>query len=70
MVLMTRTDVTDIYLEQKASEQASPKALMQAQTDPLTGLYNQAVKDMIAERLEGEDGIAAGSCLWIWIILR
>ena len=32
---------------------------MQAQTDPLTGLYNQAVKDMIAERLEGEDGIAA-----------
>jgi len=59
MVLMTRTDVTDIYLEQKRQNKLLQRALMQAQTDPLTGLYNQAVKDMIAERLEGEDGIAA-----------
>lgn len=59
MVLMTRTDVTDIYLEQKRQNKLLQRALMQAQTDPLTGLYNQAVKEMIAERLEGEDGIAA-----------
>lgn len=59
MVLMTRTDVTDIYLEQRRQNKLLQRALMQAQTDPLTGLYNQAVKEMIGERLEGEEGIAA-----------
>lgn len=59
MVLMTRTDVTDIYLEQKRQNKLLQRALIQAQTDPLTGLYNQAVKEMIAQRLEGEDAIAA-----------
>ena len=59
MVLMTRTDVTDIYLEQRRQNKLLQRALMQAQTDPLTGLYNQAVKEMISERLEGEDGTAA-----------
>lgn len=59
MVLMTRTDVTDIYMEQKRQNKLLQRALMQAQTDPLTGLYNQAVKEMIAQRLEGEEGPAA-----------
>ena len=36
MVLMTRTDVTDIYLEQKRQNKLLQRALMQAQTDPFT----------------------------------
>ena len=64
MVLMTRTDVTDIYLEQKRQNKLLQRALMQAQTDPLTGLYNQAVKDMIAEQMCIRDSLPIG---WIHI---
>lgn len=59
MVLMTRTDVTDIYMEQKRQNRLLQNALLRAQTDPLTGLYNQAVKEIMARRLEDEEGLAA-----------
>ena len=40
MILLTRTDVTDIYLEEKARNQELLKAQRQAEQDPLTGLLN------------------------------
>ncbi len=40
MVLLSRTDVTTIYIEQQAHEKELESALRQAKTDPLTGLLN------------------------------
>lgn len=57
MILLSRTDVTDVYLEEQKHRQALHKALFQAQIDPLTGLLNyQATLDKIKDRLAYEDG--------------
>lgn len=51
-VLLSRTDVTDIYFDTKRQKEALREALHQARTDPLTGLYNhQTVSVKIGEAL-------------------
>lgn len=52
MVLLSRTDITDIYLEEEKKRVELEKALMRAQTDPLTKLLNfQTTVDKITECL-------------------
>lgn len=52
MILLSRTDITDIYLEEEKKRLELEKALLRAQTDPLTKLLNfQATVDKITERL-------------------
>lgn len=63
-VLLSRTDVTDIYFDTKRQNEALREALHQARTDPLTGLYNhQAVSAMIQEVLSAPE--AKGALLFI-----
>lgn len=51
-VLLTRTDVTDIYFDTKRQNEALRNALHKARTDPLTDLYNhQAISARIQEAL-------------------
>lgn len=51
-VLLSRTDVTDIYFDTKRQNEALREAQHLARTDPLTGLYNhQAVSTVIQEAL-------------------
>lgn len=52
MILLSRTDITDVYLEEKKKQKALEEALLRAQTDPLTKLWNvQATIDKITEKL-------------------
>lgn len=52
-VLFSRTDVTQLYYEQKMQQERLKMALERAQRDPLTGLYNQqASDDFITEHLK------------------
>ena len=52
MILLSRTDITDIYLEEEAKRKELEKALKRAQTDPLTKLLNfQATMDKVTDRL-------------------
>lgn len=56
MILLTRTDITDIYKEEKKLEQAK----REAQTDSLTGLYNHRTSlRLIAEQLAACPGTPA-----------
>lgn len=53
MILMSRTDVTDIYMEEQHKQNELEKALLRAQTDPLTKLWNhQATIDKITKCIE------------------
>lgn len=54
-ILLTRKDITNIYIEEKRQGEQIRKAIHKAQTDELTGLYNRAVKQMIIERMQGDD---------------
>ena len=40
LILMSRTDVTGVYLEERARQKELRRARRQAQTDQLTGLLN------------------------------
>ena len=52
MILLSRTDITDIYLEEEEKRKELEKALKRAQTDPLTKLLNfQATMDAINDSL-------------------
>lgn len=59
-ILMTRTDVTGIYLEERARQRELRKARLGAETDTLTGLCNYGgTKRRITGMLEGNgDGAA------------
>ncbi|RGY97815.1 diguanylate cyclase [Clostridium sp. AM58-1XD] len=59
MILLSRTDITQIYMEQKVQNELLQSALVRAQTDPLTGLYNQSVKDLISDRIARNSSPAA-----------
>lgn len=60
IILMTRTDITDIYFEEEKKRQELEQALMRAQTDSLTKLLNvQAISDKIREHLADESRIFA-----------
>lgn len=60
MILLSRTDITDIYLEEEKKRIELERALMRAQTDPLTKLLNfQTTVDRINECLShSEEGFA------------
>ena len=59
-VLLSRTDVTEIYLEEQARLKELQAARMQAETDPLTGLLNYGgIKTRVEEMLAEEDGSSA-----------
>lgn len=52
-VLLTRTDVTTLYLDAKRQNEALRLALQRAQLDPLTGIYNhQTVSGLVRRELE------------------
>lgn len=55
-VLLSRTDVTSLYLDNKRQNEALKRAMIQAQSDPLTGVYNhQTVETLIREELAARD---------------
>lgn len=59
MILMSRTDVTGVYLEERARQNELRKAQRQAQTDQLTGLLNyRGALNQITDAL-GCDGCSA-----------
>ncbi len=53
MILLSRTDITDVYVEAEQKRQKLEEALKRAQTDPLTNLLNfRATVDKITEYLK------------------
>lgn len=57
MVLLTRTDITKGYLEERRQNERLKSALKRAQTDSLTGLYNQqTISSLVSESLSQSDG--------------
>ena len=53
MLLLTRTDITDVYNEQKRQNKKLSDALKRALTDPLTGLLNyQGIREEVGQFLE------------------
>lgn len=53
LVLITQTDVTEIFVEEKVRNEQLYLALREAQTDSLTGLYNQkAVYNLVEHALK------------------
>ena len=57
MILLSRTDITDVYLEELRQQETLREALLLAQTDPLTGLLNyQGTVDKITDSLSFGEG--------------
>lgn len=55
LILMARTDVTQIYLEEQEKNRQLAEALRSAQHDPMTGIYNQkATGELIAQSLQSQ----------------
>lgn len=60
MILLTRTDITDVYNEQLRQTKKLNDALQRALTDPLTGLLNyQGIQEYVTQALEDLSGISA-----------
>lgn len=56
LILLMRTDITLLYLEEKSRNEQLLATMCQAQTDALTGLYNQKTcTDLIARSLSRQD---------------
>ena len=54
-ILMARTDVTQIYLEEQEKNRQLAEALRSAKHDPMTGVYNQkATGELISRSLQGQ----------------
>lgn len=52
LIVLTRTDITQIYLEEGEKERKLAKALREANLDPLTDIYNsKAVYELISKAL-------------------
>lgn len=53
MILLSRTDITSLYDEQQKHTQDLEEALLKAQTDPLTGIWNcQGIQDVVEKGLK------------------
>lgn len=53
MILLSRTDITAMYDEQRRHTRELEEALLRAQTDPLTGLWNyQGIQEVVKKELE------------------
>lgn len=64
-VLLTRTDVTNLYLDAKRQNEVLRLALRRAQIDPLTGVYNhQTVSGLIRGELSAQADVQ-GALLFI-----
>lgn len=60
IILMSRTDITDIYFEEEKKRLELEQALTRAQTDSLTKLLNvQAISDKVEEYLSNESQMFA-----------
>ena len=60
MILLSRSDITDIYNEQKQHAQDLEIALKRALTDPLTGLLNyQGIQSAVKKELAQSDQFSA-----------
>ena len=60
MIILTRTDITAVYLEEQQRQQELQEALRQAQTDSLTGLLNyQGLRGQISAALSSGKGRGA-----------
>lgn len=60
MILLSRTDITDVYFEERNKRIELEKALIKAQTDSLTQLFNfQATVDKITEKLANKKSVYA-----------
>ena len=60
MILLSRTDITDTYLEEQKNQNELRKAKQMAKTDALTGLYNlQGIVEEITRYLETSKEISA-----------
>lgn len=60
MVLLSRTDVTEIYLEEQARQKELQAARVRAETDPLTELLNYGdIKSQVEEALKQENAYYA-----------
>lgn len=60
MVLLSRTDVTEVYLEERARQKELQAARLRAETDPLTGLLNYGGMSARVEKALAEDsGLSA-----------
>ncbi|MEG0303755.1 GGDEF domain-containing protein [Gordonibacter sp.] len=65
LVLLTRTDITDVYLHERALNEQLRSAIIEAQTDSLTQLYNHAATaDLVRQALLSSDCTAA-ACLFL-----
>ena len=52
MILLSRTDITMLYEQQQRHTRELEEALLRAQTDPLTGLWNyQGIQAAVSEAL-------------------
>ena len=52
MILLSRTDITALYEEQRRHARDLESALLRAQTDPLTGLWNyQGIQEIVQKTL-------------------
>lgn len=55
LVLLTRTDITDIFMEEQSKKLRLSAALREAQQDALTGIYNQkATAQLVTGALESQ----------------
>lgn len=60
MILLSRTDVTGVYLEEQARQQELNKARLAAMTDPLTGVLNpKGMEDRVTEVLLAGESFGA-----------
>lgn len=60
LILLSRTDITDVYLEQRRQVQELQEALRQARTDALTGSLNyQGIVDYVNAYLTKDEGTGA-----------
>lgn len=61
LVIMCRSDITDIYMEDRSRNKQLIRALREARRDKLTGLYNQAATEEIVSKMleDYQGGLAA-----------
>lgn len=65
LILLTRTDITQIFLEEQEKNQRLAAALRDAQHDALTEIFNQrGIESLVLDSLERQDG-ARAACLFI-----
>lgn len=65
IVLLTRTDVTELYLDAKKQREVLNQALYRAQTDPLTEVYNHHTITSLIQEALAAGGETDGALMFI-----